>query len=185
MHGDKGLAQLGKIGMGERRGLLRAENLGPGGAENKLNRARNIAGIGGFGMAVELATMSLEENCEHITHLETHFISQLDEQEINYKINGTDRVPGVLNITFPDIDGQNLVINLDMAGIGISFGAACASGTTKASTPLLDMGLSNEEALSTVRISFGKIHRLEDVKTVVDRIYQILIQQSEEFIIHE
>ena len=50
---------------------------------------------------------------------------------------------------------------------------------------LLDMGLTEEDALSTIRISFGKIHSLEDIKTVVNTIYQILIQQNEEFITHE
>jgi len=109
----------------------------------------------------------------------------LDEKKIEYKINGAERVPGVLNITFPQIDGQSLVMQLDMAGIGISFGAACTSGTAKASTMLLDMGLTEEDALSTVRISFGKIHSLEDVKTVVNTIYPILIQQNEEFTLHE
>ena len=82
-------------------------------------------------------------------------------------------------MAFSNIDGQNLVMKLDMQGIGISFGSACASGTAKVSTILIDMGLSKEEALSTVRISFGKIHSLDNVKTVVNTIHQILIQQSE------
>ena len=88
-------------------------------------------------------------------------------------------------MTFLNMDGQNLVMQLDMAGIGISFGSACASGTAKASTMLLDMGLTKEDSLSTVRISIGKIHSLEDVETVVSAIYQILIQQSEQCITHE
>ena len=88
-------------------------------------------------------------------------------------------------MTFPHIDGQNLVMQLDMAGIGISFGAACASGMVKASNMLLDMGLAKEDSLSTVRISIGKIHSLEDVEKVVSTIHQILIQQSEECITHE
>ncbi len=157
-----------------------------GGQEYNLRAStENIAGIGGFGMAVGLASMNLTENSEHISRLETHLISQLNEQEIDYKINGIDRVPGVLNMTFFNIDGQSLIMQLDMAGIGISFGAACASGTAKASTILLDMGLTKEDALSTVRISFGKIHSLENVKTVVNNIHQILIHQSEKFIVHE
>jgi len=157
-----------------------------GGQEHSLRAStENIAGIAGFGMAVELAAMSLEENSQHISRLEIHLLSLLDEKKIDYKINGAERVPGVLNITFPQIDGQSLVMQLDMAGIGISFGAACTSGTAKASTMLLDMGLTEEDALSTVRISFGKIHSLEDVKTVVNAIYHILIQQSKEFTLHE
>ena len=76
-------------------------------------------------------------------------------------------------------------MQLDMAGIGISFGAACASGMAKTSNMLLDMGFTKEDSLSAVRISIGKIHRLEDVEKVVRTIHQILIQQSEEFITHE
>ena len=152
-----------------------------GGEQEHSLRAstENIGGIGGFGMAVELATMRLEENSEHINRLETHFINQLGEREIEYKINGTKRVPGVFNMTFPYLDGQNMVMQLDLSGIGISFGAACASGTVKASTMLLDMGLTKKDALSTVRISLGKIHSLDDVKKVVKTIHQIQIQNSE------
>ena len=157
-----------------------------GGQEHSLRAStENIAGIGGFGMATELAAMSLEENSQHIARLEIHLLSQLEKRKIDYKINGTERVPGVLNMTFPHIDGQNLVMHLDLAGIGISFGSACTSGTAKASNILMNLGLTEEEALSTVRISFGNIHSLKDVETVVSTIHQILIQQSEEFIAHE
>ena len=142
-------------------------------------------GICGFGMAAELTAMRIEENFEYITHLETHFIRKFDEKGIDYKINGIERIPGVFNMTFPDIDGQNLVMQLDMAGIGISFGSACASGTAKASTMLQNMGITKQDALSTVRISFGKIHSLQDVKTVTNTIQQIMIQQNEQFLIHE
>ena len=60
-----------------------------------------------------------------------------------------------------------------MNGVGISFGAACASGTTKTSNMLIDIGLSKEEALSTVRISFGKIHNHEDIKFEIESINDI------------
>ena len=88
-------------------------------------------------------------------------------------------------MTFPNMNGQNLVIQLDMAGIGISFGAACASGTAKTPAILLDMGHTEADALSTVRISFGKIHSLVDVDTVVDVMHQIMIRKSKELIPHE
>ena len=157
-----------------------------GGQEHSLRAStENIAGIAGFGMATELAAMSLEENSQHIARLEIHLLSQLEKRKIDYKINGTERVPGVLNMTFPHIDGQNLVMHLDLAGIGISFGSACTSGTAKASNILMNLGLTEEEALSTVRISCGKIHSLKDVKTVVNAIHQILIQQSEKFLAYE
>ena len=181
LYGPKGVGSLFI-----RKGISLKPLIYGGGQEHNLRAStENIAGIGGFGMAVELAAISLKENFEHIIRLETHFISQLDEQEISYKINGNDRVPGVLNLTFYNIDGQNLVMQLDLAGIGISFGSACTSGTAKASNILMNLGLTEEEALSTVRISFGKIHSLKDVETVVNAIHQILIQQSEKFIAHE
>ena len=78
-----------------------------------------------------------------------------------------------------------MVMMLDMAGIGISFGSACTSGMAKASAILLDMGITKEDALSTVRISFGKIHSFEDIKTVIDAIQQILDQHSNKIIVHE
>ena len=181
LYGPKGVGALFI-----RKGISLKPLIYGGGQEHNLRAStENIAGIGGFGMAVELAAISLKENFEHIIRLETHFISQLDKQEIDYKINGNDRVPGVLNMTFYNIDGQNLVMQLDLAGIGISFGSACTSGTAKASNILMNLGLTEEEALSTVRISFGKIHSLKDVETVVNAIHQILIQQSEKFIAHE
>ena len=169
-----------------RKGTILKPLIYGGGQEHSLRAStENIAGIGGFGMAVERAAMNMEENSQHIARLEIHLLNQLDEKNINYKINGIKRVPGVLNMTFFNIDGQNLVMQLDMAGIGISFGAACASGMAKASTKLLDMGLTKEDSLSTVRISIGKIHSLKDVETVVSSIYQILIQQSEQCTTHE
>ena len=111
-------------------------------------------------------------------------LGKMDQKTIDYKVNGIERIPGVFNITFPTIDGQNLVMQLDMAGIGISFGAACASGTVKASSLLLDIGLTEEQALSTVRISFGKIHTNEDVQIVVDTIEQIVNQNVEKKMAH-
>ena len=145
-----------------------------GGQEfNLRGSTENIVGIGGFGMAAEISTMNLEHNKNHILDLEKYFISLLNKKNISHKINGSSRVPGVFNITFPDLDGKNLVIQLDMYGIGISFGAACASGTTKTSNMLIDMGLSKQEALSTVRISFGKIHNHDDIKFVIESINDI------------
>ena len=158
-----------------------------GGSQEANLRAstENIAGIGGFGMASELATVNLEKNSQHINHLENYLLSCLKEKTIEFQINGTNRIPGVLNITFPNIDGRNLVMQLDLAGIGISFGAACASGTIKASSMLLDMGLTESIAQSTVRISFGKIHTLKDVETVINTMHQIMLNQSEKSIAYE
>jgi len=150
-----------------------------GGQESNLRGStENIIGIGGFGLAAELSAIGLDENTENIMHLESNFIDQLNNSSISYKINGDNRIPGVMNITFYEIDGKNLVMQLDMLGIGISFGAACASGTMQTSNMLLDMGLTKSDALSTVRISFGKIHSKKDVDVVTKSIESIINKSS-------
>jgi len=170
LYGPKGVGALYK------RGGTKLEPLIHGGGQESNLRAstENVGGIGGFGMAAELSTSNLEENTEHILRLETYFLNLLNEQNISYSINGEKRIPGVFNITFHGVVGQDLVLQLDFLGIGISFGSACTSGTVKASEMLIEMGITKEDALSTVRISFGKIHQLEDIKKVAESIGEII-----------
>ena len=180
LYGPKGIGALYK-----RRGSKLEPLIHGGGQESNLRAStENIGGIGGFGMAAELSTSKLKENTDHILRLESYFLNLLNEQNISYTINGTKRIPGVFNITFHGVNGQDLVLQLDFSGIGISFGSACASGTVKASEMLLEMGITKEDALSTVRISFGKIHQLEDVKKVADSIGEILQSSVKELVNH-
>ena len=180
LYGPKGIGALYK-----RRGSKLEPLIHGGGQEHSLRAStENIGGIAGFGMAAELSTSKLEENTNHILRLESYFLNLLNEQNISYTINGTKRIPGVFNITFHGVNGQDLVMQLDFSGIGISFGSACTSGTVKASEMLLEMGITKEDALSTVRISFGKIHQLEDVKKVADSIGEILQSSVKELVNH-
>ena len=180
LYGPKGIGALYK-----RRGSKLEPLIHGGGQESNLRAStENIGGIAGFGMAAELSTSKLEENTDHILRLESYFLNLLNEQNISYTINGTKRIPGVFNITFHGVNGQDLVLQLDFSGIGISFGSACTSGTVKASEMLLEMGITKEDALSTVRISFGKIHQLEDVKKVADSIGEILQSSVKELVNH-
>ena len=75
-------------------------------------------------------------------------------------------------------NGKMLVMQLDIVGVGISFGAACSSGTVKPSNMLLNMGLKEEDALSSVRISFGKIHSRSDINFVVNSLRDIIRNQN-------
>ena len=180
LYGPKGIGALYK-----RRGSKLEPLIHGGGQESNLRAStENIGGIAGFGMAAELSISKLEENTNHILRLESYFLNLLNEQNISYTINGTKRIPGVFNITFHGVNGQDLVMQLDFSGIGISFGSACTSGTVKASEMLLKMGITKEDALSTVRISFGKIHQLEDVKKVADSIGEILQSSVKELVNH-
>ena len=180
LYGPKGIGALYK-----RRGSKLEPLIHGGGQEHSLRAStENIGGIAGFGMAAELSTSKLKENTNHILRLESYFLNLLNEQNISYTINGTKRIPGVFNITFHGVNGQDLVMQLDFSGIGISFGSACTSGTVKASEMLLEMGITKEDALSTVRVSFGKIHQLEDVKKVADSIGEILQSSVKELVNH-
>ena len=180
LYGPKGIGALYKRGGSKLEPLIHG-----GGQESNLRAStENIGGIAGFGMAAELSTSKLKENTDHILCLESYFLNLLNEQNISYTINGTKRIPGVFNITFHGVNGQDLVLQLDFSGIGISFGSACTSGTVKASEMLLEMGITKEDALSTVRISFGKIHQLEDVKKVADSIGEILQSSVKELVNH-
>ena len=180
LYGPKGIGALYK-----RRGSKLEPLIHGGGQESNLRAStENIGGIAGFGMAAELSTSKLEENTNHILRLESYFLNLLNEQNISYTINGTQRISGVFNITFHGVNGQDLVLQLDLSGISISFGSACTSGTVKASEMLLEMGITKEDALSTVRISFGKIHQLEDVKKVADSIGEILQSSVKELVNH-
>jgi len=180
LYGPKGIGALYRRGGSELEPLIHG-----GGQESNLRAStENIGGIGGFGMAAELSTSKLEKNTNHILRLESYFLNLLNEQNITYTINGRKRIPGVFNITFHGVNGQDLVMQLDFSGIGISFGSACTSGTVKASEMLIGMGITKDDALSTVRISFGKIHQLEDVKKVTDSIGKILQSSMKELVNH-
>ena len=180
LYGPKGIGALYKRGGSKLEPLIHG-----GGQESNLRAStENIGGIAGFGMAAELSTSKLEENTDHILRLESYFLNLLNKQNISYTINGAKKIPGVFNITFHGVNGQDLVLQLDLSGISISFGSACTSGTVKASEMLLEMGITKEDALSTVRISFGKIHQLEDVKKVADSIGKILQSSVKELVNH-
>ena len=99
-------------------------------------------------------------------------------ENITHKINGSNRVPGVLNISFPKISGQILMINVDLLGIAVSYGAACSSGTPKPPKVLLETGLPPELAKSSIRISFGHNNTIEEIDYLIDSLKSILSKES-------
>ena len=158
-----------------RKGINLKTILNGGGQELNLRPGtENIAGIAGLGLALSMASNHLQKNILYVKKLEQLFIKELDNYKINYVLHIKDRLPGVLAIGFPGIDGQSLLISLDLKGIAVSFGSACSSGTTKASQILLDAGIAEDLAKSTLRISFGKIHNEEDIKYVAKELSIIL-----------
>lgn len=158
-----------------RKGIDLKTIINGGGQELNLRPGtENIAGIAGLGLAISIATEKIDDNIKYLKRLEELFIKELDNYKINYVLHIKDRLPGVLAIGFPNIDGQSLLISLDLKGIAASFGSACSSGATKASQILLDADIDEELAKSTLRISFGKIHTKNEVKYVAEQLSIIL-----------
>ena len=158
-----------------RKGLDLNPILDGGGQELNLRPGtENIAGIAGLGLSIKQACQNIKKSIEYIKNLENRFIKQLNKYKIDYILHIKDRLPGVLAIGFPGIDGQSLLIALDLKGVAISFGSACSSGTTKASKILLDVGINEDLAKSTLRISFGKIHTNEDIDYVAKELSAII-----------
>ena len=151
-----------------------------GGQEKNLRPGtENISGIVGMGLATQIAIQNVAENSKKILDLENTFINELNKKKINYKLNGKCRIPGILNITFPAILGQTLVMKLDLNGVAVSFGSACSSGTPKPSEVLLNLGLTSDEALRTIRISIGKFHTDNDIYDLVSMLNEILCNEYE------
>lgn len=149
-----------------------------GGHQEKNLRAgtENVAGIVGMGKAIELADKNLEEYNNKLRDLRDYFIEQI-EQKIQYiKINGDriKRLPGNSNISFKFIDGEALLLKLDEVGICASSGSACNTGEAQPSHVLIAIGLEDELANGTLRITFGYENTKEEVDYLVDNLIKIV-----------
>ncbi len=149
-----------------------------GGHQEKNKRAgtESVAGIVGLGKACELANQNLREHMNHLKELRDYFISQVEEKIQGAILNGSkqDRLPGNANFAFPTVDGEALLLNLDSKGICASSGSACTSGTSEPSHVLSSIGLSNELALSSLRITFGEDNTKEDIDYLVTSLCEIV-----------
>ena len=130
----------------------------------------NVINIGAIGEATKLCSNSLDKHSEKMRELDNYFINLLNKKNINYRINGENRAPGILNITLPETKSPSFIINLDRDGYAISAGSACASGSIKGSHTLKEIGIPENEMGSSYRISFGKNHTQEDIDNLFSAI---------------
>jgi cysteine desulfurase len=162
MHGPQGTGVLFV-----RRGT-RLEPLFAGGAHERQRRAgtENVAGIVGLGKAAECA---LESTAERIGRLRDRLESGLLERCAESGVNGgrADRVPNTTNLWFDHLEGEALVIALDLKGLAVSSGAACSSGASEPSHVLEAMGLSGERARASVRFSLHRHTTEEEIAETV------------------
>lgn len=158
-----------------------------GGSQERRRRGGtlNVPGIIGLAKAMELATAEMDDHRKHFLKLHKQLINGLDEKFGNrYQINGDpeNAVPHIINISFIDpdgggLDGEMLLLNLDVEGICVSNGSACTSGAMEPSHVLEGIGLDTKTANSSIRVSLGKDNTayeidyfLEKVEVVVERM---------------
>ena len=149
-----------------------------GGHQEKNKRAgtENVPGIVGIGKALELAYASLEEHNKKIKKLRDYYEEKIIEKIPYIKLNGDreKRLPGNSNISFRFIEGEGLLLNLDIKGICASSGSACTSGSLDPSHVLLAIGLPHEIAHGSLRISIGKYNTKEEIDYLIENLVEIV-----------
>ena len=155
-----------------------------GGSQEKKRRAgtESIPAIVGFSKAAEIALGEMEEKRKLYTSFRHTFINVLEREHINFYVNGKDdaMLPHVVNISFPGMDVESFLVNLDMAGINASSGSACTAGSIDPSHVLVSMfGKDAEQLRNSIRFSFGLGLTLDEVETaaqITAKIVQRLVK---------
>ena len=167
-HGPKGIGALYI-----RKGMKIDQYL-HGGAQERGQRAgtENLAGIVGMGKAIEIATQHLEENAARLTVLRDKLIDGILAEIPDVRLNGhrTQRLPNNVNVSVRYVEGEALLLRLDLAGIAGSSGSACTSGSLDPSHVLLAIGLPHEIAHGSLRLSLGTDTTEAEIDEVLDKL---------------
>ena len=167
-HGPKGIGALYI-----RKGVKIDQYL-HGGAQERGQRAgtENLAGIVGMGKAIEIATQHLEENAARLTVLRDKLIDGILAEIPDVRLNGhrTQRLPNNVNVSVRYVEGEALLLRLDLAGIAGSSGSACTSGSLDPSHVLLAIGLPHEIAHGSLRLSLGTDTTEAEIDEVLDKL---------------
>jgi cysteine desulfurase len=167
MSGHKMHAPQGVGALYVRKGI-RLQPLFYGGRHERSRRAgtENVPGIVGLGKAAEMAMQGFEHGDDKKMstlrdRLQQGILAQVEEAGVNGE--GAPRVPNTSNIYFDHIDGEAMVISLDLKGLAVSTGAACSSGAIEPSHVLMAMGLRSDRARASIRFSLGKQSTAEEI----------------------
>ena len=157
---------------------VRISNLIYGGAQERGLRAgtENLPGIVGLGKAIELAVAELDEYVARMTALRDRLIDGILEEIPDTRLNGhrTERLPGNVNVSIRYIEGEALLMRLDLAGVAGSSGSACTSGSLDPSHVLLAIGLPHEIAHGSLRLSLGRDTTDEEVEYVLKALPEVV-----------
>lgn len=159
---------------------VKIEPLIHGGHQERGKRAgtENVAGIVGMATALKLAVENLDTHAAHLTHLREKAKAAILARVPHIRLNGhaEKRLPGNLNFSFRFIEGESLLLMLDMKGFAASSGSACTSGSLDPSHVLLAIGLPHEIAHGSLRMSFGDVNTDADVDALVDALDEIVLK---------
>ena len=171
-YGPKGIGAL------YMRKMVRLLPISFGGSQERKRRpgTLNVPGIVGFAMAMEKAVGSIPLQSVYQSRLRDRLIKGLMEKIDFVKLNGhpTDRLPNNVNLSFQYIEGESLLLSLDMKGIAASSGSACTSGSLDPSHVLLAMGLSHEIAHGSLRLTLGKDNTEQEIDYVIEVLPEIV-----------
>ena len=155
---------------------IRLDNLIDGGGQEFGKRAgtENVAAIVGLGVAIEEAVATIEKRNNHLIPLRDMAIKELLTIP-NTRLNGDEhrRSPGNIDLSINGVEGESLLLSLDMLGIAASSGSACTSGSLDPSHVLLAIGLKHEVAHGSLRLSFGDDITKEDINYIVSSVKEV------------
>lgn len=171
-HGPKGVGVL-YIKKG-----VNISNMIHGGGQEKSMRAgtENVAGIVGLGKAIEMATSDIQKKSEYLIDLRERLIKGIMESIPDTILNGdpTNRLPGNVNVCFKYIEGESILLMLDMKGVCASSGSACTSGSLNPSHVLLAIGLPHEIAHGSLRLTLSEENTQEEIEHVLETLPPII-----------
>lgn len=173
-YGPKGVGILYK------RNGLKIKRFMDGGEQERNLRAGtlNTAGIVGAAKALEIACRDMDKNNKHIAELRDYFVENVKSKITDILYNGpkdnSKRLPNNASFSFVYIEGESILMLMDMEGIAVSSGSACSSGSLEPSYVMLSIGVPIEIAHGTIRFSFGKSNTKEQVDFVIDKLVEIV-----------
>lgn len=157
---------------------LKIDRLMYGGEQERNMRPGtcNVPGIVGLGKAIEIAKRDMQANNKNIKALRKYFINKVKENISNVELNGsaTQCIPSVINLEFEGIEGESILMHLDIAGISVSTGSACASGSLEPSHVIKALGRPDEVAHSSIRFSIGHNTTMEELDYVIENLTSIV-----------
>ncbi|NQT65636.1 MAG: cysteine desulfurase [FCB group bacterium] len=173
IHGPQGIGALYQrkgITLGQvQHGVNRMDNLQTGGM--------NIASIAGFAKAVELAFNNLEENIAKIRKLSDYLLKSIESTIPDTLLNGprgVKRAPHNINISFDYIEGEAIMMMMDISGVSISTGSACASQGLKPNYVLMALGRSHEQSHSSMKFTFSRYNTIEEIDYTVEKLAEVV-----------